>query len=234
MLRTISSKSQEEVKEEDRDPILSKKEGLNRFAWDLRVAPATKLADKKGGRGDYTVEGPQVPPGTYRAKLSVGKQTFTQTFTVKADPRLTTTSQADLDAQHAFLLKVRDKLNETHAAINRARELRAQAQGWEKRAPALTDEAAGVAKKLTEIEDALIQAKSDDPRSFPARLNVKLGTLINFADNADHAPTQQLLAMYDDIAARIDAQTAKLAELIAGPIAGLNTKIAESGPGAIG
>ena len=234
VLRTISSKAQDDVKEEERDPILSKKEGLNRFAWDLRVTPAVKLADKKGGRGDYTVDGPQVPPGTYRAKLTVGKQTFTQTFTVKADPRLTTTTQADLEAQHAFLLKLRDKINETHAAINRVRELRAQTQVWEKRAPALKDEAAAVARKLTEIEDALIQSKSDDPRSFPARLNVKLGTLVNFADNADHAPTQQLLAMFDDIAARIDAQTSKLSELIAGPIAGLNAKIAESGPGAIG
>jgi hypothetical protein len=112
--------------------------------------------------------------------------------------------------------------------------LRTQTQVWEKRAPALKDEAAAVARKLTEIEDALIQSKSDDPRSFPARLNVKLGTLVNFADNADHAPTQQLLAMFDDIAARIDAQTSRLSELIAGPIAGLNAKIAESGPGAIG
>ncbi len=234
VLRTFSSKAQEGVKEEDREPVLSKKVGVNRFGWDMRVSPSVKLDDKKAGRGDYAVDGPQVPPGTYRVQLSVGKQTYTQMLTIRSDPRLSATSQADLDAQHAFLLRVRDKLTQTHQAINRTRALCVQARAWESRSPELATAAADLVKKLTEVEEALIQPKSEDPRSFPARLNVKLGTLINFADNADHAPTQQLLAIYDDIGGRIDAQLKRLDELIAGPVVRFNVLVAESGAGAVG
>jgi len=35
---------------------------------------------------------------------------------------------ADLDAQCAFLLRVRDKLSETHDAINQLREVRRQVE----------------------------------------------------------------------------------------------------------
>ncbi|MBX7214307.1 MAG: hypothetical protein K1X39_09890 [Thermoflexales bacterium] len=234
VLRSFSSKAQEGVKEEERDPVLPKAEGVNRFVWDLRVAPSTRLKEKKGGRGDYAVDGPVVSPGAYRLALTVGKQTFTQTLTVRADPRHTGASQADLDAQHAFLLKVRDTLSATHEAINKVRDWRAQAQAWKDRSPALKAQAEGLVTALTEIEDALIQVKSDDPRSFPARLNTKLGTLINFADNADFAPTSQLVETYDDLAARIKIQLDKIEALKGGALAAFNQAVKESGLDAVG
>ena len=65
------------------DAKLETKKGLNRFAWDLRQKGA--WSDKKARSFK---NGPIVPPGTYTAKLRVGKEVFEQSFQVQVDPRL--------------------------------------------------------------------------------------------------------------------------------------------------
>ena len=113
---------------------LPTKAGLNEFVWDLRKPGATRVP------GDVTTElifdsallGPAVVPGAYQAQLRVGEETFTQSFEVLPDPRLEVT-QEQLEAQHALLLRIRDKLSETHEGINRIRSLRQQVEEWARR-----------------------------------------------------------------------------------------------------
>ncbi len=81
---------------------------------------------------ENAVAGPLVVPGAYQVRLTVGDQTQTATFNVAKDPRVDV-SQRDLEAQRDFLLQLRDKLTETHEAILMLRDIRAQAEGWEKR-----------------------------------------------------------------------------------------------------
>jgi len=56
-----------------------------------------------------------VPPGKYSVKLTAGGQTQTRSFDLKVDPRVTRdgVTQADLEEQSTFLLKVRDAISET-------------------------------------------------------------------------------------------------------------------------
>jgi photosystem II stability/assembly factor-like uncharacterized protein len=67
--------------------------GMHRFIWDLHGSPSGR-----GGRGgepsiaavymDTPVnEGPWLPAGSYTVKLTVGGQSYTQSLTVKPDPR---------------------------------------------------------------------------------------------------------------------------------------------------
>src|SRR5215813_303534 len=60
--------------------------GLNRFVWDMRYSDATRFPGMILWAGQ--TNGPRVVPGNYQVKLSVDGQTFTETFEVKADPRL--------------------------------------------------------------------------------------------------------------------------------------------------
>ena len=62
--------------------------GLNRFVWNLRYADATKFPGLIMWAGN--VDGPAAAPGKYSAKLTVGGNTETQTFTVLPDPRVKT------------------------------------------------------------------------------------------------------------------------------------------------
>ena len=111
----------EAEEDEDKLPFVPARPGLNRFVWDLRYAEATKIATKGGDRSGR--DGPRAAPGAYSVRLQVGDQTFTESFAISQDPRAAA-SQADLEAQFALGLKIRDKLNETNQAINAIRRAR--------------------------------------------------------------------------------------------------------------
>jgi hypothetical protein len=211
--------------------------GLNTFVWNLRYPDAHKVAGDKST--EEMLSGPVVPPGRYEARLTTGGQTHSASFEVRKDPRVAAT-QEDLEAQCALLLRIRDKLSETHDAVNNLRAVRSQAEQWERRAApqveakAVRDGAAALKRALTEIEDALIQVKADSPLSYPTRFNEKLAVLTSVVDSADAAPTRQAQAVYDDLARRIDEQLARLRAVMATDVAALNTLIRETNLPAIG
>lgn len=67
-------------------PQLSTEAGMHRWVWDLRPTP---LANTGGG---FRRGAPVVLPGIYTVKLSVGDKSYTQSLTVKIDPRVKTSS----------------------------------------------------------------------------------------------------------------------------------------------
>jgi photosystem II stability/assembly factor-like uncharacterized protein len=200
---------------------LPAKVGLNRFAWDLRYPEASSFDGMIlwGGGTD----GPVAVPGTYQATLKVGGQSYTESFEVRKDPRLDV-SQADLQKQFDLLMKVRNKLTETHDAIKRIRGVRDQLTSAADRAKgtagekAIADAADALKKKLTSVEEALYQTKNksnQDPLNYPIRLNNKLASLQGVVGSADGAPTDQSYAVYDDLAAKIDRELASLKTALA-------------------
>ncbi|WP_419211609.1 WD40/YVTN/BNR-like repeat-containing protein [Maribacter sp. X9] len=93
------------------DTKLETKKGLNRFAWDLRQKGAWSPKKNRSFKN-----GPIVAPGTYIAKLTVGKESFEQEFEVLIDPRLEQegVSKAVMAEQMAFQNKVIDLLSEAN------------------------------------------------------------------------------------------------------------------------
>jgi hypothetical protein len=72
-------------------------------------------------------------------------------------------------------------------------------------------------KKLTAIEEALYQTKnqsSQDPLNFPIRLNNKLAALGGVVGGVESAPTTQSYAVYDEVVGSIDAELAKLSQVM--------------------
>ena len=192
-----------------KDPRLPAEAGLNRFVWNLRYP------DARGVPGDVTTErsltGPLAPPGIYQVQLSVGGETYTAAFELRKDPRVSATP-ADFAAQFSLLLRIRDKLSETHDAINRLRSIRQQVEEWERRAEAVSNgqtaaaavaqAAAGITEKLTAIEAELIQSRArvqQDQLNFPTRLNAKLSGLTSVVASADGAPTQQAYEVFHEL-----------------------------------
>ena len=74
--------------------------GMNRFVWDLR----------------YGARGPQVLPGTYQARLTVGGHTYSQPVEVTLDPRSSATG-ADLESQLDLGLKATHALEQAQKAL---------------------------------------------------------------------------------------------------------------------
>ncbi len=214
------------------EPSVPMENGLNEFVWNYRLPNATTIPGLILWGG--SLAGPRVVPGNYQVKLTVdGKVIGTENFTVKADPRLATT-QDEFQKQFDFLSNSRDKLSQTHEAILEIRDLRKQFEDLSARLKPeqkdLKDKAAAISKKLTAIEEELIQTKiksSQDALNYPIKLNNKLAALASSVDSADFPPTAQSYVVYSDLTGRIDAQLAQFAQIKSADIAEFNRLFAE-------
>jgi photosystem II stability/assembly factor-like uncharacterized protein len=209
------------------------KAGLNRFVWDLRAADASKFKGLILWAGG--TRGPRVPPGAYQVRLTAGGRTHTEPLTVVGDPRLATTAE-DYRKQYELLLKIRDKLTETHDAIVRIRAAREQVKAVAGHAKAaggdesIAKAAEALDKNMTAVEEALYQTKnqsSQDPLNFPIRLNNKLSALAGVVASADTAPTASAYAVYEDLAGRIDAELSRLGKVLEAELAAFNALVRE-------
>ncbi|MGI8639650.1 MAG: WD40/YVTN/BNR-like repeat-containing protein [Pyrinomonadaceae bacterium] len=214
------------------EPPLPTEAGLNTFVWNYRQPNATTVPGLILWGGSLT--GARVIPGNYQARLSVdGKPVSTESFAIKADPRLSATPE-DFAKQFDLMTKINDKLSETHNAILEIRDVRLQLEGVAKRIKLpeqkdLADKAREISKQLTAVEEELMQTKiksSQDALNFPIKLNNKLAAVGSTVDSSDDPPTTQSYQVFDDLTAKIDAQLARLAKIKAEDIAEFNKQFA--------
>ncbi len=205
--------------------------GLNRFVWDLRYEGATKVphAPLWGG----STNGPTALPGKYQVRLTVLGKAYTAPLEITTDPRLKL-GQDDLARQFDLLLKIRDKVTETDDAIIQIRDLRDQITAVNKRLKndprekTIADAGKALDKKMTEVEEALIQTKAksgQDVLNFPVRLNNDLVALAGVVGSADTAPTQQSYEVFDMLSKKVDEQLSKWKAILSTDVAGYNNLV---------
>lgn len=217
------------------EPPLPTESGLNTFVWNYRLPNAATVPGLIMWGG--SLAGPRVPPGSYQVRLSIdGKAISTESFMLKADPRLTTSTE-DFAKQFDLMSKIHKKLTDTHNVILDIRDARTQLENLTRRLkPAdnkdLIDKAKEISKKLTDIEEALMQTKiksGQDALNYPIRLNNKLAALSSSVDGSDDAPTTQAYDVYNDLVAQIDAQLGLFASVKTVDIADFNKQFAAKG-----
>ena len=196
--------------------------GMNHFVWDLRYP---NLREANQGPGLTAQENPSpmaplAPPGTYQVRLTIGDQTFTESFEVLKDPRIAAT-QVDLLAQFELHTRIRDKLSETNSAIDRLRSVRQQVEEWERHAQGRPGEeevakaASGLKEKLSTVESKLTRVVGPNPLNLPPKgLDLKLAALTSVVATSDFAPTRQSYDVFSDLEARVDSEMAKLQEVL--------------------
>ena len=214
---TPEQRRSEEIKK-GREPKVPKEEGLNRFAWNMRYPDAARVEDDPTWESaEATLAGPICAPGQYRVRIDAAGERREATFEIRKDPRVSAT-QADFDAQFTLRMRIRDKLSEVHETINAIRALRAQIEGWEKRAEGsggaarLRRAASALKTKMASVEEELIQVKAksrQDTLNYPAKLNLKIGGLAMAVGGADFAPTRGMYDVFDDLSKRAEAQLVK-------------------------
>ncbi len=208
--------------------------GLNRFVWDLRYEGATKVpkAPLWGGSTD----GPVALPGTYQVRLTVLGQSYTAPLEITTDPRLTTTP-ADMAKRFDLLMKIRDQITATDDTIIEIRELRDQINALNKRlgddpkTKPIVDAGKALDKKMTEIEEVLIQTKAksgQDVLNFPGRLNNDLVALGGVVGSADTAPTQQSYEVFDLLSQRLNEQLTKWNQIVSTDVPAYNNLVKQA------
>jgi photosystem II stability/assembly factor-like uncharacterized protein len=206
------------------------KQGSNRFVWNMRYDDADRFDNLILWAGG--TQGPKVAPGTYKVKLTMGKESQTQEFEIIKDPRLTA-SQSDLEAQTNFLLEIRDKLTETHKAIKQIRKAKTEINGFTQKLDAekykpLIDSAKALTKRLTAIEETLYQTKNQsgqDPLNYPIRLNNKLSSVGSSASSGYYKPTDGMIEVKRNITTLIDKELAKLRNIITNEVPKFNQMV---------
>ncbi|HEU4564088.1 MAG TPA: glycosyl hydrolase [Gemmatimonadaceae bacterium] len=221
-----------------RPPRVANKAGLNSFAWNLRYPDAARFANLIMWAGNTT--GPMVAPGTYAVRLTVNGESQTQRFTVKKDPR-TPATQADLDEQVAFLLKIRDTLSAANNAVRTIRNVKAQLDDRVAKAPAaqrarLEQAAKALAGRLSAVEEEIYQVRnqsSQDPLNYPIKLNNKIAALANVVGGSDGKPTKQSYMVFDSLTTRLDRQLDAMHALLGAELGKVNQLVAAAGLPAI-
>ncbi|MCY4062247.1 MAG: glycosyl hydrolase [Chloroflexi bacterium] len=226
------------VEKELRNPA---KAGWNRFIWDLRYPDAHKVVPHDDHQQGF-IKGPHAVPGTYRVTLTVGDEALSEEFEIVKEAGVEA-SQADLQAQFALLLKIRDKVSATHKSINQMRDLRAQLRGWRDRlagleaASGIIDAAKALEEQVLEVEKALMipetRAGWPDAMNHGDRLATQLSNLSFNVNLGDYQPTDYEHEAFAEIADDIDGAVDKFNHIVDGDMAEFNTMLGNAGFGKV-
>ncbi len=205
--------------------------GWNRFAWDLRIAGPHRLPGEV--EGEFRGRGPIAPPGKYQVRMTVAGDSspVTAPFELKMDPRVGT-SVADMQKEFELQLKIRDTLSNIHDTVREIRETRMQLKGLharleDARYKTISDSASALDKKMTPVEDQLLQvnAKSTEANlNFPVLIDEQLHALVNSVET-DVAPTAQQYQAYESLSQQAEPLVAQWKQMRSKDLVALNDLI---------
>ena len=168
----------------------------------------------------------------------------TQPFEIVPDPRLQVNAE-DLKKQFDLMQAIIAKVTQVHDAVRQMRDVRAQMTALNKRlmeeknpnAKLLADAGVALDKKMTVVEEALIQTKAksgQDVLNYPIRLNNLLVALGGVVSSADAAPTKQDYEMFDDLGRQAEEQLVKWTAIVKTDLAAYNQLAREKAIPAVG
>jgi hypothetical protein len=203
--------------------VLSAAPGMHRFVWDLRY-PEPRVLNTQypisatPGNTPREPRGPWVVPGTYTVRLTVNGKTHSQPLTVRMDPRVKS-SAATLARQFAVSKGVYDDINKTRFALDSLRALRA----------GLRDLRAGASTDLIATIDSLDRsAAALESGGNTPTLSAGIGQLAQLYDalqDADVAPTTQLVAAVREAQQAVAATRGRWTSVRAAAVARLGDRL---------
>ena len=208
---------------------LTVKNGANQFVWNMTYDGAERL--KRMILWWASLEGPRATPGQYKVSLKVNDQEQSQMFTILADPRAESTL-ADMQKQFDFIESVNKTMDEAHKSIKKIRNINSQLGAFQKQykddknVKELVEKAKELQEQLSNIEKQLYQTKNrsgQDPLNFPIRLTNKLGHLNSLVRMGDFAPTDQDVAVKNELTAKIEKQLTAFNTILKDEVRAFNT-----------
>jgi len=243
----------------------STRPGINRVFWDLRhPSPALpRFRNKPPGKdfvpleqgGDRVVyvwdidltrgqRGPLAVPGTYTVTVTIGDEAFSKPLEVLKDPYSTGT-QADIEAQVALSLQMRDQISDIKSVIERMEHTRVQLDAA---AAALTNDSAAAAvraeaQRLGAVAAALegrlvdinLTGAREDSFRNPMQLYGRFSALASDLDwkGSDFIPTMQQREVHQVLTDRLEEAKQAIQAFFDGELNRLNDQLRAFGRPAI-
>jgi photosystem II stability/assembly factor-like uncharacterized protein len=202
----------------DKKSKLKVEKGSNQFVWDMTYDGAERLDGMILWWA--SLEGPRAIPGQYKVSLSIEDSLksnlfeMSKPFTVLADPRAESTL-ADMQKQFTFIKDVNKTMDDAHKSIKKIRAVNKQLSAFQQQykvdenVKELVEKAKSLEEQLSSIEKELYQTKNrsgQDPLNFPIKLTNKLGHLNSLVSMGDFPPTEQDIAVKNELSAQIKIQ----------------------------
>ncbi len=212
----------------DKKNKLEVKKGANYHSWNLEGEGAERLDGMILWWA--STDAPKAVPGQYKVVLEVGDQSYSQPFTILADKNAET-DVAGMQRQYDFITDVNKTVDRAHKSIGKIRNINSQLEAFQKQykdnenVKDLVEKAKKLSEEFSEIEKALYQTKNrsgQDPLNFPIKLTNKLAHLNSLVSMDDFPPTQQDIAVKNELTTQVNAELAKFDKLIADEIAEFN------------
>ena len=188
-----------------RAPIrVDKRAGLHRFTWDLRYPGA--WASERNPEGQ---NGPVAPPGAYSVRLTAGAYTATQPLTVVEDPRILRdgVTLADLQAQFAHNMRVRDMVSDVNRVVARIRSAQQR----------LKDGTGADAETLRRVNAIAAEIMTPPVRYSKPGLQTHITYLYQMTNGADQKVGRDAIERYQQLRKDLDERRREL-DRVLGPV----------------
>jgi photosystem II stability/assembly factor-like uncharacterized protein len=226
--------------------VLTARQGLNRFVWNLRLSDPPALPfGFRGGRLDYVEytlpdnavpgktprhqpPGPLVTPGEYELVLTVDGETFKQPLNVTLDPRVQVNA-TDLAAQLELASAIGEMMRTSFDAYNYVTTTRAalaermKSLSTNASAKDAADAAAALDKELEAIADG-----ADDPPGF-GFVNRDLSRYMTMVESGDARPAEPARGRVNDSCKSLRASLTRWRSANASTVPALNTLLGKYG-----
>jgi len=175
------------------DKKLVDKPGLNRFDWDLSQKGAWNKDKNRRYKG-----GPMVAPGIYTARLTVGEQSFEQSFEIIMDPRV--------KAEGFTTAKIEEQIAMQKKVINLLSDARKLEASLENEAKSLKKKKAKAkVARLAQINAALKQLQNEKKGAYPQQMMLsQMSYLLNMISRADQLPGEEAKSRYEVLVAQFN------------------------------
>jgi photosystem II stability/assembly factor-like uncharacterized protein len=213
-------------------PRAPDKQGLNRFAWNLRYPEVQGFA----GMMDILTSGPIALPGRYWVRLHVGSYVDSASFLLKEDPRVKATP-ADVAAQFAFLQQIRDTVSAGTTAIITIRNVRAQLD--DRLASVHGNDSTALSAVAGELRDSLSAAErrlyqvhlraDEDALNYPGAVVERISALTAHVSAMSARPTDQQVGVFRQFAPILQRNLVAYKRVLAVEIPKVNEKLQQLG-----
>ncbi len=200
-----------------------RRRGINRVEWPMRLKgpklpPAANLVPNQ-----FAFVGPRAAAGTYTAKLTKNKETFTSAFTLVPDSRATHSAE-DRAMQVKLVNSLYAQLGDLTYTVEGIQAVRDSAKARAKSLgkDALATKLTAFAGELEALRGRLVAAKEGGRLTGEEQLREQLGDLYGKVNGYDGRPTNGQIALADVLAGELKKGAAELDALLAKSLPSLN------------
>jgi hypothetical protein len=177
---------------------------------------------------------PVVPPGQYMVRLTADGQAHTAPLSVERNPWITDVTDADLQAQYTFGLRIRDKVNEANGTVIAIRRVKAQLGDRLEQSDdaALAEAGKRLDSNASAVEADIYQVRNrsgQDPLNFPIKVNNRLANLLSMSERGDGRPMNNMEEILQIMVNRLQGYTDRLEEVWATDLAAVNRELERLG-----